>query len=174
MSIYVNQQITTYGGGFHPMRMGFGCMPMPAAPCTLFGPPAYPIAPAPMVPVMGCYPMMSDAMAAGYFTGAVIGNPYAMQVIGDGLKWGYNHIIKPVWNGVVKPVWNFVKNDILRPIGKGLKWIWDHTLGWVFKKVEGAVDASNAKKAEEKAEAEAEAAEEAQEAAQEAAEEAAE
>ena len=61
-----------------------------------------------------------------------------------------------------------VKNDILKPIGKGLKWVWDHTLGWVFKKMEGAIDASNAKKAEEKAEAEAEAAEEAAESAQEA------
>jgi hypothetical protein len=63
-----------------------------------------------------------------------------------------------------EPAWNFVKNDILKPIGKGLKWIWDHTLGWVFKKVEGAVDASNAKAAEKKAEAAAEAAEDAEDA----------
>ncbi len=175
MAIFFNQQITTVSSGFGP-SFGCGCMPMtPMAPCTVFGP-TYPVAPmpmapVPMVPVGCCYPM-SNAMAAGYCTGALLAMPGVVNAIGSGLKWGYDNIIKPVWNGVVKPAWNFVKNDILKPIGKGLKWVWDHTLGWVFKKVEGAVDASNAKKAEEKAEAEAEAAEEAAEAAQEAAEDA--
>ena len=177
MSIYFNQQITTFGGGFQPMGMGCGCMPMPAAPCTIFGPsypvapmPPVPMAPVPMVPVGCCYPM-SDSMAAGYCMGSVMANPYAMQVIGDGLRWGYNNIIKPVWNGVVKPVWNFVNNEILKPVGAGLKWLWDHSLGWVLKKVGGAAAASNAQKkldeaeAEEeaRAEAEAEAADEAEE-----------
>lgn len=174
MAIFFNQQITTVSGGFGS-PFGCGCMPMapmPMTPCTIFGPTPYPVAPMPMAPVpmfpIGCCYPMSDAMAAGYCTGAILGMPGVLNAIGDGLKWGYNNIIKPVWNGVVKPAWNFVKNDILKPIGKGLKWVWDHTLGWVFKKMEGAVDASNAKKAEEKAEAEAEAAEEAAEAAEEA------
>ena len=50
---------------------------------------------------------------------------------------GWNGLLT-VWNNVVKPAWNFVKNDILKPIGSGLKWLWDHSLGWCLKKLEGA------------------------------------
>lgn len=141
MSIYFNQQITTFGSGFGP-SFGCGCLPMPAASYSVFGPAPYPVtpmpvAPVPVLPMMGCYPM-SDGMAAGYCAGAILAMPGAVQAIGNGLKWGYNNIIKPVWNGVVKPAWNFVKNDILKPIGSGLKWLWDHSLGWCLKKLEGA------------------------------------
>ena len=127
MAIYFNQQITSFGGC---QSFGMGCMPMPMAPV-------------PMFPAYGCYPM-SDAMAAGYCTGAVLAMPGVLQAVGNGLKWGYNNIIKPVWNGVVKPAWNFVKNDILKPIGSGLKWLWDHSLGWCLKKLQGATSKSKA------------------------------
>ena len=147
MAIYFNQQITSFGGC---QSFGMGCMPMPMAStsCTIFGGPAYPVAPMPMAPVpmfpaYGCYPM-SDAMTAGYCTGAVLAMPGVLQAVGNGLKWGYNNIIKPVWNGVVKPAWNFVKNDILKPIGSGLKWLWDHSLGWCLKKLQGATSKSKA------------------------------
>lgn len=149
MAIYFNQQITTFGPGFGPR---FGCyMPMRSS-CTLFGP-AYPVAPMPMGPVpmfpmMGCYPM-SDGMAAGYCAGALLACPGALQAIGDGLKWGYNNIIKPVWNGVVKPAWNFVKNDILKPIGSGLKWLWDHSLGWCLKKLESVTSQGKSEEADD-------------------------
>lgn len=140
-------QVNIFNGGYRPM-MGGGCLPMPAC-CqnTIFSAP-YPMPmPVPMMPMMPVPMMpMSDAMALGCGMGMLAGTPGALQFIGDGLSWGYNNIIKPVWNGVVKPAWNFVRNDILRPIGKGLRWIWDHTLGWVFKKVETAVDASNARR----------------------------
>ena len=113
--------------------------------------------PVPMMPM--CYPM-SDAMAAGFCTGAILATPGAVQAIGDGLKWGYNHIIKPVWNGVVKPIWNnvvkpawnFVKNDILKPIGSGLKWLWDHSLGWCLKKLGSATSQGKSEEAAEAAE----------------------
>ena len=151
MAIYFNQQITTFGNGFGP---AFGCgYPMPMrTSCTIFGP-AYPVAPMPMAPVpmfpmMGCYPM-SDSMAAGYCAGAILACPGALQAIGNGLKWGYNNIIKPVWNGVIKPAWNFVKNDILKPIGSGLKWLWDHSLGWCLKKLGSATSQGKSEEADE-------------------------
>ncbi len=108
------------------------------------------------------YPMMAmgGAMAAGACIGAALATPGVIDAIGSvvkpvinfagqALKWGYNNVVLPVWNGVVKPVWNFAYNnilkpvgnflwnDVIKPIGNGLKWIWDHTLGWVLKKIDG-------------------------------------
>lgn len=175
-------QVTVFNNLYQP-QMGCGCLPtyMPGS-CSVFPQtpmmsvvPPMPMTPmVPMVPVAPMMPMypMNDPMAAGFGFGMLMGMPGAAQALGDGLRWGYNNLIKPVWNGVVKPVWNEVVKPTLNFVGKGLKWVWDHTLGWVFKKVGGAIDASNAKEAERKAEAEAEAAEEAAEAAEEAAEEA--
>lgn len=117
----------------------------------------------PMMPMMamgGCYgpgmPIfgfsnpncaMGGAAMAGACVGAALATPGVMSAIGSGLKWGYNNIIKPVWNSVIKPVWNFAYNNILKPIGSGLKWVWDHTLGWVFKKI-GEATSKKSKKAE--------------------------
>ena len=157
MAILLNQQITTFSSGYGP-SFGYGCCSPMRSSCTIFGP-AYPVATVPMAPVPMmpmCYPM-SDAMAAGFCTGAILGMPGAVQAIGAGLKWGYNNIIKPVWNGVVKPAWNFVKNDILKPIGSGLKWLWDHSLGWCLKKLGSATSQGKSEEAAEAAEEAAEA-----------------
>jgi len=95
------------------------------------------------------YPMMAmgGAVAAGMLTGAVLANPQILGAIGSGLKWGYNNLVLPVWNGVIKPVASWTYNSILKPawnnfikptlglIGQGLQWVWDHTLGWVIKKI---------------------------------------
>lgn len=72
-----------------------------------------------------------------------------MHTLGTGIKWGWNHVIKPVgefaWNKVLKPVGQFLWNDILKPVGNGLKWVWDHTLGRVFKKIGGSSSSEKAK-----------------------------
>ena len=75
-----------------------------------------------------------------------------MSAIGSGLKWGYNNIIQPVWNGVIKPAGLWAYNNILKPIGSGLQWVWDHTLGWVLKKLGQATSKKKAKSEEVKAE----------------------
>lgn len=123
-------------------------MPVPMGPIPMFPPSPMPMMPMPFMPM---YPM-SNAMAAGFCAGAVMGMPGALQAIGTGLKWGYNNIVKPVWNSVVKPVWNFAKNEVIKPVLGGLRWVWDHSLGWVFKKIQGVADADKARKAEEAAE----------------------
>lgn len=100
---------------------------------------------------------------------------------GKALKWGYNNIIQPAWNNYIKPALGWVYNSVLKPawnnyikptlglIGQGLQWIWDHTLGWIIKKVgkksEGtpkaqgettqAAESTTAQTVEETAEAEA-------------------
>ncbi len=153
-------QVTVFNN-FNQSRFGCGCLPTFTPRCDMFPPPIHfgpipftpampmPLAPMPMIPM---YPY-SNAMATGYCIGTAMAMPGALQAIGTGLQWGYNNIVKPVWNSVVKPVWNFAKNEVLRPIGAGLRWVWDHTLGWVFKKIEGVAAADKARKAEEAAEA---------------------
>lgn len=104
----------------------------------------------PRMPIFGCcnpYYAMGGAAMAGACIGAALATPGVMSAIGSGLKWGYNNIIQPVWNGVIKPVWNFAYNNILKPIGSGLRWVWDHTLGWVLKKI-GEATSKKSKKAE--------------------------
>lgn len=103
------------------------------------------------MPIFGgcCRPMMGGcavggAVLAGACAGALLANPQVLNGIGSAFKWGYNNIIQPVWNGVIKPVWNFAYNNILKPIGSGLRWVWDHTLGWVLKKLETATSKKKA------------------------------
>lgn len=102
----------------------------------------------PRMPIFGCcnpYYAMGGAAMAGACVGAALATPGVMSAIGSGLKWGYNNIIQPVWNGVIKPVANWTYNNILKPIGSGLKWVWDHTLGWVLKKIGEATSKKNKK-----------------------------
>lgn len=96
------------------------------------------------------YPMMAmgGAMAAGICAGALLANPQILSTIGSGLKWGYNNLILPLWNSVLKPAGLWAYNNILKPIGSGLKWLWDHTLGWVIKKVESKKAAKETAKSE--------------------------
>ena len=137
MSVQItrNVNISGYGMPMMPMMSMGGCytpsMPIFGGYCT----------PAPM---MGCGIMNND-MAAGYCVGTALATPGVLQAIGSGLKWGYNNLVLPVWNGVIKPVANWTYNNILKPIGSGLKWVWDHTLGWVLKKLESATSKKSAK-----------------------------
>lgn len=121
------------------------------------------MAPMPMMGMGGCcspmmcgsvfcrpypYMAMGGAVMAGACIGAALANPGVINAIGSGLKWGYNNLVLPVWNGVVKPVASWAYNNILKPIGHGLKWVWDHTLGWVLKKLDNAVTKKSEAKAE--------------------------
>ena len=165
-----NVNISGCGMGMPMMPMGGCCAPaMPifgAACCT------------PM-PVMGYGIMNNDMAAgycvgAALGTPGVLDaigsgiqwgyNNIVKPVVnfaGQALKWGYNHVVLPVWNNVIKPAWNFTYNnilkpvgnflwnDVLKPIGNGLKWIWDHTLGWVLKKIDGSGSSKSAEGAAE-------------------------
>lgn len=101
------------------------------------------------------YPMMAmgGAVMAGACIGAALANPGVLDAIGSGLKWGYNNLVLPVWNGVIKPVGLWTYNNILKPIGSGLRWVWDHTLGWVLKKLETATSKKKSETTTESAEA---------------------
>lgn len=140
MSFTYTRTITASGCGMPMMPM------MPMRPV---------MHPAMRMPIFGgcCRPMMGcavgGAVLAGACAGALLANPQIVNGIGNGLKWGYNNIIQPVWNGVIKPVWNFAYNNILKPIGSGLRWVWDHTLGWVLKKLETATSKKSSKAAKE-------------------------
>lgn len=140
MSISITRNINISGYGM-PMM---GMMPMGGMCCR------------PAMPIFGgyCTPMMSagGAMMAGACVGAALANPGVLNAIGSGLKWGYNHILKPVWNSVIKPAGLWVYNNILKPIGSGLKWVWDHTLGRLFKKRGASTSKENAAAKEVKAE----------------------
>lgn len=127
MSVQITRNVNINGCEMPmmPMMSMGGCC-TPAMP--IFGTCCTP------VPVMGCGIMNND-MAAGYCIGTALGNPGVLSAIGSGLKWGYNNLVLPVWNGVIKPVANWTYNNILKQIGSGLKWVWDHTLGWVLKKI---------------------------------------
>lgn len=137
MSIHIVRNVT-FGGCGIPM-MGMGPMPMGPMPimghCSIFCRP-YP------------YMAVGGAMMAGACIGAALANPGVINAIGSGLKWGYNNLVLPVWNGVVKPVTSWAYNNILKPIGHGLKWVWDHTLGWVLKKLDNSVTKKSEAKAE--------------------------
>lgn len=168
MSVQITRNINISGCGMGmPMMpmMGMGGCCAPAMP--IFGSACC----TPVVPVMGgCCGIMNNDMAAGYCIGTALGTPGVLNAIGSGLQWGYNNIVKPVvhfagqaiqwgYNNIIKPVWNFAYNnilkpvgnflwnDVLKPIGNGLKWVWDHTLGWVLKKV-GEAGKSKEKTAE--------------------------
>lgn len=175
MSVQITRNVNISGCGMPmmPMMPTGGCC-TPAMP--IFGGCCTP------VPVMGCGMMNNDMAAGycvGTALGTpgvlnAIGsgiqwgyNNIVKPVInfaGQALKWGYNNIVLPVWNNVVKPAWNFAYNnilkpvgnflwnDVLKPIGNGLKWIWDHTLGWVLKKI-GNSSSSSSKAEKETAEA---------------------
>ena len=136
MSFSYTRTITTNGLGMPmmPMRpmMGMGGCFSPMMGGSIFCRP---------------YPMMAvgGAVAAGACIGAALACPGVMNAIGSGLKWGYNNIILPVWNGIIKPVGLWTYNNILKPIGSGLKWVWDHTLGWVLKKLETATSKKKVK-----------------------------
>ena len=132
MSVQItrNVNISGYGMPMMPMMSMGGCCP--GMGMSIFCRP---------YPVMA----MSGAVAAGMLTGALLANPQVLNTIGSGLKWGYNNLVLPVWNGVIKPVANWTYNNILKPIGSGLKWVWDHTLGWVLKKLESATSKKSAK-----------------------------
>ena len=110
----------TFGGCGMPMMPMAPMMPMMGGCCSPM-----------MRPPLFCrpYPMMAacGAVAAGVCAGALIANPQIINGIGNAFKWGYNSVIKPVWNSAIKPALGF--------IGQGLKWVWDHTLGWVIKKI---------------------------------------
>ena len=126
MNVSITRNINISGYGMPMMGMmpmGGYCRPA----MSIFG--GY------CAPVMGCG--MSNAMAAGLCVGALAATPRVLNAIGSGLKWGYNHILQPLWNGVIKPAGIWTYNNILKPIGSGLKWVWDHTLGWVIKKISG-------------------------------------
>ena len=152
----INQ--TTIFNTIQTPYMGCGMLPTFTPRCAYFHRPPMPIPmmpppPMPMMPMpfMPMYPM-SGAMATGFCIGAMMGMPGTMNAIGTGLQWGYNNIIRPVWNSVVKPVWNFAKNEVIKPVLSGLRWVWDHTLGWALKKVEGVAEADKARQAEKAAE----------------------
>lgn len=138
MNVSITRNINISGCGMPMMGMmpmGGYCRPA----MSIFG--GY------CAPVMGCG--MSNAMAAGLCVGALAATPGVLNAIGSGLKWGYNHILQPLWNGVIKPAGTWIYNSVLKPvwnnflkptfglIGQGLKWVWDHTLGWVIKKISG-------------------------------------
>ena len=118
MNVSITRNINISGCGMPMMGMmpmGGYCRPA----MSIFG--GY------CAPVMGCG--MSNAMAAGLCVGAACAIPGVLSGIGSALKFGYNHILKPAG------IWTY--NNILKPIGSGLKWVWDHTLGWVIKKISG-------------------------------------
>ncbi|MDY6382936.1 MAG: hypothetical protein SPL70_03420 [Cyanobacteriota bacterium] len=137
-SITRNVSISGYGMPMGPI-IGGPMLPPMAGPCM------------PPIPMVGGYygGICNNDMAAGYCVGAALSNPGVMHTLGTGIKWGWNHVIKPVgefaWNKVLKPVGQFLWNDILKPVGNGLKWVWDHTLGRVFKKIGGSSSSEKAK-----------------------------
>lgn len=137
-SITRNVSISGCGMPMGPI-IGGPMLPPMAGPCM------------PPIPMVGGYygGICNNDMAAGYCVGAALSNPGVMYTLGTGIKWGWNHVIKPVgefaWNKVLKPVGQFLWNDILKPVGNGLKWVWDHTLGRVFKKIGGSSSSEKAK-----------------------------
>ena len=152
MNLSITRNINISGYGM-PMM---GMMPMGGMCCR------------PAMPIFGgyCTPVMAagGTMMAGACVGAALATPGVLNAIGSGLKWGYNHLLKPVWNSVIKPagqwIYNsllkpaglWVYNSILKPIGSGLKWVWDHTLGKLFKKRGASTSKENAAAKEVKAE----------------------
>ena len=137
-SITRNVSISGCGMPMGPI-IGGPMLPPMAGPCM------------PPIPMVGGYygGICNNDMAAGYCVGAALSNPGVMHTLGTGIKWGWNHVIKPVgefaWNKVLKPVGQFLWNDILKPVGNDLKWVWDHTLGRVFKKIGGSSSSEKAK-----------------------------
>ena len=137
MSISVTRNININGCAM-PMM---GMMPMGGL-CR----PAMPIFGGYCSPAVGC--AAGGALAAGVCIGA-LATPGVLSAVGSGLKWGYNHLLKPLWNSAIKPAGIWMYNNLLKPawnnflkpafgyIGQGLKWVWDHTLGRVIKKISG-------------------------------------
>ena len=82
----------------------------------------------PMRPMMGMGGCFSPMMG-----GSIFCRPYPMMAIGGAVAAG-----ACIGAALACP-------GVMNAIGSGLKWVWDHTLGWVLKKLETATSKKKVK-----------------------------